>query len=472
MKKKFLGLMTRCKDEFYIKEFIDYYLSQGVNHIIILDDNSEDKSIYDNIDEKRVEIIYCDFGQDKRNYPNQFYKKIRLNFEWLIYVDVDEFITTKKNLSNTIREELETTFKDVDCIKIPWVMMACNNRKKNPEKILFEIIHRMNQDKRHHTNHKEKEKCMKFKCKFDSIEVKCIFKPEKFLSLWDHYPYEKVNQDCTVVNSIDLNSEKLENINYSNLREQGIKNGFLLCYHYRLISQENTLNKMKNNIWYKKFTLDDIMRNDYPEIIDYTIKNKTSKFNKVFILGFNKKTSIILHNFFLKNKIKSMTFNSNNLLELFDKNIKLGKKLFEGVKIKDKNNLNFKFENTCLFSDIPLIKKKNLEYYQLLDKQYPNSKFIINLVNESKLSRQRIKENCTEFTLNKVENISSWIRMYHQKIKQVRNYFKIRKNKEKLCIFDIEKDSITKIINFLEYDYQLDKSLFDTSISYQNITSD
>ena len=34
---------------------------------------------------------------------------------------------------------------------------------------------------------------------------------------------------------------------------------------------------------------------------------------------------------------------------------------------------------------------------------------------------------------------------------------------------------VTKIypnINFLEYDYQLDKSLFDTSISYQNITSD
>ena len=84
MKKIFLGLLTRCKDEFYIKEFVDYYLSQGVNHIIILDDNSEDKSIYDNIDNERVEIIYCNLGQDKRNYPNLFYKKIRLNYEWLI----------------------------------------------------------------------------------------------------------------------------------------------------------------------------------------------------------------------------------------------------------------------------------------------------------------------------------------------------------------------------------------------------
>ena len=467
MKKKFLGLMTRCKDEFFIKEFVDYYLSQGVNHIIILDDNSEDKSIYDNIDNERVEIIYCNLGQDKRNYPNQFYKKIRLNYEWLIYVDVDEFITTKKNLSNTIRDELKTTFKDVDCIKIPWVMMACNNREKNPEKILLEIVHRMNQDKKHNTNHKEKEKWMKFKCKFNFIEIKCIFKPEKFLSLWDHFPYEKVNQDCKVINSIDLKLENLENIVYSNLREEGIKNGYLLCYHYRLISQENCLNKMKNNIWYKNFTLEDIMNTDYPEIIDYTIKNKILPKISSFVLGFNKRTSNVLHNFFLKNKINSINFNNNNLIDLFEQNINLGQKLFEGLKIK---NLNY--DNTNLFLDIPYIeKKKSSEYYQLLNQQYPNSKFIINLVNENNLTIDKINKNCIGLKLNKFENISSWIKRYHQKIKQVINYFKLMKKKENLCIFDIEKDSITKILNFLECDNLVDKSLYDANISYQNIIS-
>ena len=35
---KFLGLITRCKDEFFLKEFVDYYLSEGVDHIYILDD--------------------------------------------------------------------------------------------------------------------------------------------------------------------------------------------------------------------------------------------------------------------------------------------------------------------------------------------------------------------------------------------------------------------------------------------------
>jgi hypothetical protein len=54
----FLGLTTRCKDEFFIKEFCDYYLSQGVDIIFIIDDNSNDKSIYDNLHDDRIEIIY------------------------------------------------------------------------------------------------------------------------------------------------------------------------------------------------------------------------------------------------------------------------------------------------------------------------------------------------------------------------------------------------------------------------------
>ena len=54
----FLGLITRCKDEFFIKEFCDYYLSQGVDKIFVIDDNSNDKSIYNNIDDNRIEIIY------------------------------------------------------------------------------------------------------------------------------------------------------------------------------------------------------------------------------------------------------------------------------------------------------------------------------------------------------------------------------------------------------------------------------
>ena len=107
----FLGLITRCKDEFFIKEFCDYYLSQGVDKIFVIDDDSNDKSIYDTIHDARVQIIY-----EKNVFPNikngsnkgqmilvnKYYKQVKNNFKWMISVDVDEFITTKKNIWATI----------------------------------------------------------------------------------------------------------------------------------------------------------------------------------------------------------------------------------------------------------------------------------------------------------------------------------------------------------------------------------
>ena len=137
----FLGLITRCKDEFFIKEFCDYYLSQGVDKIFVIDDNSNDKSIYNNIDDNRIEIIYeknLFFKKGQMDVVNKYYKELKHKFKWMISVDVDEFITTKKNITHTIKDELNTIFKDVDCIKIPWVMMSCNNRDKNPKSILLE----------------------------------------------------------------------------------------------------------------------------------------------------------------------------------------------------------------------------------------------------------------------------------------------------------------------------------------------
>ena len=55
---KFLGVLTRCKDEFFVKEFCDYYISQGADKIYIIDDDSLDKSIYDGLDAEKVTVFY------------------------------------------------------------------------------------------------------------------------------------------------------------------------------------------------------------------------------------------------------------------------------------------------------------------------------------------------------------------------------------------------------------------------------
>jgi hypothetical protein len=273
----FLGLITRCKNEFFIKEFCDYYLSQGVDKIFIIDDDSNDKSIYNNINDNRITIIY-EKNIIKNSYANKLYKEIKSNFKWMINCDVDEFITTKKNITNTIKDELNTTFEDIDCIQIPWVMMSCNKREKNPKNILLENIHRWDHNKKH------PHKIKKFRCRYDLIETKSIFKTQYFDSISDHKPENPIGKPI-VVYSINKIKKKFDSKikKYKNLREDDIKNGILLCYHYRIISKENCFNKLKNNLWYiqKGYTIDDLMSCDYPEIIDETLKFKFISLKRV-----------------------------------------------------------------------------------------------------------------------------------------------------------------------------------------------
>ena len=237
--------------------------------IFIIDDDSNDKSIYHSLhNNNKIRIIYEKDIMD-RDIASDIYKKIKDNFIWMIFVDVDEFITTKKNLKNTIRQELETTFKNNDCIKIPWVMMGCNNIQKNPESILKTNIYRWNHNKKH------PHPVYKFRCRYWNIEVKCIFKTNKFNDIHEHNPIEPLSKQISIVDSIKKKKQELRN-HYPKLREKNIHNGYLLCYHYRIISRENSENKLKNNKMYKehKYTIDDLMKSDYSEIIDETLKNK------------------------------------------------------------------------------------------------------------------------------------------------------------------------------------------------------
>lgn len=267
----FLGLITRCKDEFFIEEFCNYYLSEGIDYIYVIDDDSNDKSIYANIQDPRISIIY---GRKiiTSDYAQHLYEKIRKNYKWIIYVDVDEFITTKKFSNRTIRQELETTFKKVDCVMIPWVMMSCNQKIKDPQNLLLENIYRWNHDKKH------PHKIEKFRCRYESIEVKSIFKTDKFKLLDTHHPLNFKKEKTINVDGVYAQKKNLSTT-YSQLREQDIQNAYLVCYHYRIISFENCFNKLRNNFWYIKnnYSLDDLWITDYSEIKDETLKLKKLK---------------------------------------------------------------------------------------------------------------------------------------------------------------------------------------------------
>jgi len=275
---KFLSLITRYLNEPFLEEFVEYYLSEGVDHIFVLFDADSTIPIVPNIiSNKKVTILKStNFEKRQTQDVNQLYSQIRNNFKWIIFVDCDEFITSTI-LTHTIRDELFCRYKNADCIKIPWVMMSSDGRENDPLSILQDLTTRWDHD----LKHPHPENWRKGRCRYNEIEVKCISKCSKFQNLGLHNPMN-VNSDVICIESIHNNVAQI-NAFYNNLREKDISNASLLCYHYRVFSKESAKRKLINNKLdgYKPNVLQYLLQSDHSEKQDLFMKNKSiAKFGR------------------------------------------------------------------------------------------------------------------------------------------------------------------------------------------------
>ena len=112
MSRKFLALITCHKDEPFLRQFCSYYITQGIDDIYIIDDNSKDKKTLKELDFyfKNIHITYDD-DIIKKNSIKKVYQAIKESFTWIINVDVDEYIATKKNIT---RSKTTVTIKRMD----------------------------------------------------------------------------------------------------------------------------------------------------------------------------------------------------------------------------------------------------------------------------------------------------------------------------------------------------------------------
>lgn len=273
-----LGLITRCRNEPYVNEFVNHYVNEGIDEIYIIDDNSR-KDLYKDLSCCSTVQIVTDILFGEGPELNILYSRIKENFDWIIVVDMDEYITTKKNIHKTLKKELLTTFKDADCVKIPWVMMAFNGIEQNPDCLLETNIYRWNHDKKHNGLFGKK----KFRCRHEEIEVKCAFKTKSFDQCWDHGPKEDDFSDVKVVDGVYNRGATLGPF-YRRLREKDISQAFLLCFHYRVVSKQQCVDKLIGSqpSDYASIDPEDLMSSDFPEIIDNTLCLKSKQRPKMF----------------------------------------------------------------------------------------------------------------------------------------------------------------------------------------------
>ena len=138
-----IALCTMGKQEnLYVKEFVKYYIKLGIDKIFIYDDNDiNTEEISDIIDlryKKYVKIFKTIklklFTQSK--LFTDCYTRIKNKFDWVLMVDMDEYLYIKKEkLKNYL---LNPVFNKCDFIKFHWVIPNDNNHILYENKSLFE----------------------------------------------------------------------------------------------------------------------------------------------------------------------------------------------------------------------------------------------------------------------------------------------------------------------------------------------
>lgn len=130
------------KENLYVKEFLDYYINIGIDHIFIYDDNdnnTEKISTMLNPVYRRYVTIYENLTNETKyqcGVYNNCYRNNNNKFDWLLMIDMDEFLyikrfSLKKYLSKSV-------FKKCDFIKFNWIIPTDNNLIHYDNRTLFE----------------------------------------------------------------------------------------------------------------------------------------------------------------------------------------------------------------------------------------------------------------------------------------------------------------------------------------------
>ena len=138
-----IALCTMGKNEnLYAKEFVEYYLKIGVDHIFIYDDNDPELEKISDVIDKKYQNNITIYETKKYNIDcqstafTQCYRNNMNKFDWFLMVDMDEFLYI---IDDTLKSYLtQKRFDKCDFIKIHWVFPKNNDLLYYDPRPLFE----------------------------------------------------------------------------------------------------------------------------------------------------------------------------------------------------------------------------------------------------------------------------------------------------------------------------------------------
>jgi hypothetical protein len=193
-----------------IKEWIKYYLSQGVEHFYLIDNGSTDNYI----EQIKEYETYIDlFVDSKKNSQNELYTKYILpkskeETVWLGIFDLDEFTYNQNGYK--MCDILKTHFNEnVNQIWCPWVIFGSNNHITQPDSVIHGFIKRK---------------------KINGSQGKCIFKPKYATNIFAHGA--DINVKDEILCYFNKEIIKRNNFDYNLCQEENINDYLLIVNHY------------------------------------------------------------------------------------------------------------------------------------------------------------------------------------------------------------------------------------------------
>tara|TARA_Y100000389_G_scaffold61968_1_gene57997 strand:- start:1519 stop:2370 length:852 start_codon:yes stop_codon:yes gene_type:complete len=130
-------IVSRFKNERHILyEWINHHLQEGIDKILLIDDNSNDNYYNENswmkeLINNNVIEIYNSVNEQTLDYD--IHLKVIKNYEWVIQIDMDEFIYCPNQEINLKQVLYSSYLQNIDYIRINWKIFihTCTNQPKS-----------------------------------------------------------------------------------------------------------------------------------------------------------------------------------------------------------------------------------------------------------------------------------------------------------------------------------------------------
>jgi len=233
----------------YIPEFIEHYIKQGADHFYIINNKSDD-----NIEEvianspysRSISLLYDDrelnvltnpgYEGHKSLLDDNLYERVRLESEWIIIVDADEFMYGRNG--HTLKSYIHTIPDDVDCVYVLWNIVR---PRKNDGQITSEFSIKSSGKRLNYDTFKN----VSYYIQSANLFGKSVIRTKginEYVKLWLHKAFvhgrvmNNYGETCT------NKSDNGEIINYS---EDNYRKVDIALNHYAIRNQQDLEKKIK-----------------------------------------------------------------------------------------------------------------------------------------------------------------------------------------------------------------------------------